>query len=310
MSWGNASRRKKRKGGKEMRRAEWRIEDNNKRIETRRGGNKAGGKKLFKMTGVNKRGEGRVENSKGKETRIGEGRGEKKKEIRRWNKETRRWKEISRGEVGGNKRGDDSGHPKVITVVVPTCLLTEGKKKKKQVMEKEREGRAEQEKHVSHEERRKRCWKEMTYKMADEKNKQEKRKQEERDRWTGERERKRWTERMLTKQTEPECILIKALRSRATPQPYWANDKYRTLNWIVHATPCPNDDGNIFSSLNDVFVVWQCVYLRGMEMVRCSKRGERWEIEQNKSVTVQSINRLYDFSTVKPGLRFFKEDVR
>lgn len=30
----------------------------------------------------------------------------------------------------------------------------------------------------------------------------------------------RQTEIVLTKQTEPECILIKAWRSRATPRPY------------------------------------------------------------------------------------------
>lgn len=55
----------------------------------------------------------------------------------------------------------------------------------------------------------------MTGKIADEMNKQKERKETEGDRRTG-----RETERMQTKQTEPECTLIKALRSKAIPQPY------------------------------------------------------------------------------------------
>lgn len=98
--------------------------------------------------------------------------------------------------------------------------------------------------------------------QADEMDKREERKETERHRRAeGEDEE----EKMLTKQTEPECISIKPLRSGVAPQPYWANGK---------CVP----SGTVWASL--------CVLRMGRE--------------QNKSVTVYAINRLYDFSTLRP----------
>lgn len=53
----------------------------------------------------------------------------------------------------------------------------------------------------------------MTCETADDVNMQEKGKETDGD-------RRGKTERTPTKQTEPECILIKGLRSKATPTPY------------------------------------------------------------------------------------------
>lgn len=53
----------------------------------------------------------------------------------------------------------------------------------------------------------------MTCEMADDVNMQEKGKETDGD-------RRGKTERTPTKQTEPECILINGLRSKATPTPY------------------------------------------------------------------------------------------
>ena len=126
------------------------------------------------------------------------------------------------GRSGGEVRWEEGG----FTQRSLTCLLTgsEETREGRRGRQTERGVETNGKKHESQRQEGGDAEGRWQARWQNEMSKQEERKETEGDRWTdGGRGQ---TERTSTKQTEPECILITAQRSRATPRPYWANDEY------------------------------------------------------------------------------------